>query len=127
MWFGGVGCGITTLGLYYFPAWFAGNVWLVGTIGIIWGALLAAYVPLSALVPSLVKSQKGAAMSVLNLGAGLPTFIGPAIVSLLIGPIGNGGVMWVLAILYFVSALLTKFITLPEDFKEDDPEIAEAN
>lgn len=127
MWFGGIGCGITTLGLYYFPAWFAGNVWLVGTIGIIWGALLAAYVPLSALVPSLVKTEKGAAMSVLNLGAGLPTFVGPAIVSLLIGPIGNGGVMWVLAILYFVSALLTKFITLPADFKEDDPEVAEAN
>ena len=37
--------------------------------------MLAGYVPLSALVPSLVEKDKGAAVSVLNLGAGLATFI----------------------------------------------------
>ena len=58
MWFGGVGCGITTLGLVYVPLWTDGNIYLVGAIGILWGAFLAAYVPLSALVPSLVKEAK---------------------------------------------------------------------
>lgn len=117
MYFGGIGCGVTTLAIYYFPEWFNGNIWIVGLVAILWGGLLAGYVPLSALVPSLVKEDKGAAMSVLNLGAGLPVFVGPAIVGLLIGSIGNAGVIWVLAILYFVSALLTKFITLPEETK----------
>ncbi|WP_299090899.1 MFS transporter [uncultured Metabacillus sp.] len=117
MWFGGVGCGITTLALYYAPQWFSGNIWVVGFIGFLWGALLAGYVPLSALVPSLVKENKGAAMSILNLGAGFPVFLGPAIVGVFIGEIGPQGVVWILAILYFVSALLTKFISVPEQKK----------
>lgn len=114
MWFGGVGCGITTLGLYYVPQWFTGNVFAVAAIGIVWGALLAAYVPLSALVPSLVEKDKGAAMSILNLGAGLPTFVGPAIVGLFIGSLGAKGVVWILALLYFSSAVMTYFIKLPK-------------
>ena len=44
--------------------------------------MLAGYVPLSALVPSLVDKDKGAAVSVLNLGAGLAAFVGPLIVAL---------------------------------------------
>jgi polyol permease family len=112
MWFGGVGCGITTLALFYVPQVATGNFTTVLAAGILWGACLAGYVPLSALVPSLVKKDKGAAIAILNLGAGLPVFVGPAIVGLLFGAIGEEGIIWVLAILYFVSALLTKFITL---------------
>lgn len=82
--------------------------------GVLWGALLAGYVPLSALVPSLVTKGKGAAMAFLNLGAGLSVVAGPLIVRLFIGPLGNAGVIWILAILYFVSAVLTQFITLPK-------------
>lgn len=114
MWFGGVGCGITTLLIYYIPQFSPGNFGLMFAIGIIWGALLAGYVPLSALVPSLVKNDKGAAMAVLNLGAGLCTFIGPAIVAIFIGPIGTTGVVWILAGLYFVGAFLTKYLTIEE-------------
>jgi MFS family permease len=68
-------------------------------------------------VPSLVKKDKGAAMAILNLGAGLPVFVGPAIVGLFIGLVGNGGVIWILATLYFISAILTWFITLPDNAK----------
>jgi polyol permease family len=112
-WFGGVGCGLTTLLLYYIPQYTGGNYWLVMLAGIAWGACLAGYVPLSALVPSLVKKDKGAAMAILNLGAGLPVFVGPAIVGLFIGTMGAEGVIWILAVLYFISAILTRFITLP--------------
>jgi len=115
MWFGGVGCAITTVLFYYSPVWFGGSYWAVMAAGIAWGALLAGYVPLSALVPSLVKEDKGAAMAILNLGAGLPVFVGPAIVGLLISTIGSAGVIWVLAGLYLVSAVLTKFITIPKE------------
>lgn len=115
MWFGGIGCAISTLLFYYSPIWFDGNYWLVMFSGIIWGGLLAGYVPLSALVPSLVKDEKGAAISILNLGAGLPVFIGPAIVGVFIGSIGSEGVVWILAGLYVLSAILTRFITLPKE------------
>lgn len=114
MWFGGVGCAISTVLFYYSPIWFEGSYWAVMAAGIIWGALLAGYVPLSALVPSLVKEDKGAAMAILNLGAGLPVFVGPALVGILIGSIGSEGVIWVLAGLYIVSAILTNFIKIDE-------------
>ena len=117
MWFGGVGCGLSTLLFYYAPVWFGGSYALVLLSGVIWGALLAGYVPLSALVPSLVREDKGAAMAILNLGAGLPVFVGPAIVGLFIGTIGSEGVVWMLAGLYFISAVLTRFITLPVETK----------
>lgn len=120
IWFGGIGCGITTLLLFYTPTWFGGNYWAIMIAGVLWGALLAGYVPLSALVPSLVNKDKGAAMAILNLGAGLPVFIGPAIVGLLIGVIGSEGVVWILAVLYFLSAFLTIFITLPLPSEEQD-------
>lgn len=117
MWFGGVGCGISTLLFYYAPQLVGGNFWLILIPGVLWGALLAGYVPLSALVPSLVRKDKGAALSILNLGAGLPVFVGPAIVGVFIGVVGSGGVIWILAILYFISAFLTRFITLPDNAK----------
>lgn len=59
IWFGGVGCGITTLLFYYSPQFSAGNFWVVMAAGVLWGALLAGYVPLSALMPSLVKRIRG--------------------------------------------------------------------
>lgn len=117
MWFGGIGCALTTLLFYYSPVLFDGSFWLVMLCGILWGALLAGYVPLSALVPSLVKKDKGAAMAVLNLGAGLAVFVGPAIVGIFIGSLGNEGVVWILAGLYVLSAVLTMFITLPDNAK----------
>jgi polyol permease family len=117
MWFGGVGCAVSTLLFFYTPQLVGDNFWVVLMAGVLWGALLAGYVPLSALVPSLVKKDKGAAMAILNLGAGLPVFLGPAIVGLFIGLVGNEGVVWILAALYLISAILTKFITLPDNAK----------
>jgi polyol permease family len=117
MWFGGVGCALSTLLFFYAPQLVGDNFWAVLMAGVLWGALLAGYVPLSALVPSLVNKDKGAAMAILNLGAGLPVFLGPAIVGIFIGLVGNEGVVWILAGLYFLSAILTKFITLPDNAK----------
>ena len=113
IWFGGVGCGITTLLFYYSPQFSSGNFWGVMAAGVLWCALRAGYVPLSALMPSLVKKDKGAAVSVLNLGAGLPVFVGPAIVGVFYRLVGGEGVVWILAGLYLFGAFLTKFITLP--------------
>lgn len=121
-WFGGVGCGLTTLLLYYAPQFSHNSYGMVMLAGIAWGACLAGYVPLSALVPSLVNNNKGAAMAILNLGAGLAVFAGPAIVALFIGSAGAEGVIWILAGLYFLSAVLTRFITLPKPVAEEGGE-----
>jgi polyol permease family len=112
VWFGGVGCGLSTLLFFYSPQWFEGNYTAVMACGILWGACLAGYVPLSALVPSLVEKEKGAAMSILNLGAGLSVFAGPAIVWAFFGTLGAEGVIWILSGLYFLSAVLTHKIKL---------------
>ncbi|WP_200859644.1 hypothetical protein [Sphingobacterium paucimobilis] len=57
-------------------------------------------------------------MSILNLGAGLPVFIGPALVGLCIGIIGSEVIIWLLAGLYLISAILTKYISLPSDNRD---------
>ncbi|WP_332631783.1 MFS transporter [Halalkalibacter flavus] len=118
MWFGGVGCGITFAGLYYVPYFMGANYWATTAIAIAFGACLAAYVPLSALIPSLAPGNRGAAMSILNLGAGLSTFIGPVIVGAFIGTVGVVGIIWIFTGLHIVSALLMKFVTLPKDALE---------
>jgi polyol permease family len=113
IWFGCIGCMITTLLFFYSVQLSGGSFWAVLICGILWGATLSGYVPLSALVPTLVKEDKGAAIAILNLGAGLSVFAGPAIVGLFIGLLGSEGVIWILAGLYLLSAILAKFITLP--------------
>lgn len=114
---GGVGCAITTIALYYVPL-VTQNYALSVFIGILYGATLAGFVPLSALMPSMVPEEdKGSSMAILNLGAGLATFVGPAIVTVFLGVVGRGGVMWVFAIIYAISAILS-FVFLRD---ESDP------
>jgi MFS family permease len=112
---GGVGSAITTLLLYYVPHVFGANYPLCVIAGVLYGATLAGYVPLSALMPSLAPDHRGAAMSMLNLGAGASTWVGPAIVGLFLAPLGVGGVMWIFAALYVISAVLAWTLKLPAE------------
>ncbi|MET9429022.1 MFS transporter [Streptomyces sp. NPDC003036] len=112
-WCGGVGCAVTTLLLYYGTV-SAGDNYAVAMVLVgLFGATLAGYVPLSALMPSLDPAHKGQAMSALNLGAGASTFLGPALVGLFLGPLGVQGVMWIFALMYLASAVMTLFLKLP--------------
>ncbi|OIX85197.1 alpha-ketoglutarate permease [Serratia fonticola] len=114
MWFGCVGCAITTLMFYYVPYFLGPNYLLTVVAAGLFGACLAAFVPLSAIMPTLAPENKGAAMSILNLGAGLSTFVGPAVVGLFIGSLGSGGVIWIFTGLYLFSGVLMKYVTLPK-------------
>lgn len=109
-WFGGVGCAVTVLLFFYAPQ-IVNNFWFILLCGTLWCIMLAGYVPLSALVPSLVSRDKGAAVSVLNLGAGLAAVVGPLIVKIFQTPLGYQGIAWILAGLYIVSAILTRIIS----------------
>lgn len=108
-WFGCIGCAVTSLLFYYSPQ-ILNNYWFILACGALWCICLAGFVPLSALVPSLVENDKGAAVSVLNLGAGAAAFVGPLLVRILEKPVGYTGIAWTLTGLYIVSAVLMRFI-----------------
>ena len=108
-WFGCIGCAVSVLLFYYSPQ-IINSYWFILLCGSLWCICLAGFVPLSALVPSLVESDKGAAVSVLNLGAGASAFVGPLLVRLLQKPLGYSGIAWTLAVLYLISAVLMRFI-----------------
>ncbi len=112
---GSLGSAVTTLLLYFLPTAFGANYPLAVLAAVLYGATLAGYVPLSALMPSLAPKNKGAAMSLLNLGAGASNWVGPAVVALFLTDVGVGGVMGIYAGLYVVSAVLTLFLTVPPE------------
>jgi len=114
-WFGAIGCAISILLLYFVPtALGADYYWVALLVGALYGATLAGFVPISALLPSLAPENKGGAMALLNLGAGAAAFVGPAIVSLFLGPAGAAGVVIIFAALYVVAAIMVRFLKLPE-------------
>jgi polyol permease family/HAD superfamily hydrolase (TIGR01509 family) len=115
---GGIGCAVATLLLYYIPSTFRNHYPLAILVAALYGATLAGYVPLSAIMPSLAPENKGAAISMLNLGAAASAWLGPTIVALFIGPLGVVGVIWIFAILHFISGLLALFLTLPPEVEE---------
>ncbi|MFF2806536.1 MFS transporter [Streptomyces sp. NPDC058000] len=112
-WFGGAGCTLSTLLLYYVPTAAGPNFPLALLVAAFYGATLAGYVPISALMPSLEPRHKGQALAALNLGAGASTFVGPAVVAAFVGPLGVEGVVWIFAGMYAVSCALTLFLKLP--------------
>jgi MFS family permease len=83
-WFGCVMCGVGMLLLYYVPLLGRPNVALVMLCWAVFGIGLAGFVPLTALVPSMVPPEdRGSALAVYTLAAGLSAFVGPALVGLL--------------------------------------------
>ena len=102
---GGFGCTLTTLALYYVPLT-THSYTLSVVAGMLYGATLAGYVPLSALTPMLAPEHRGEALSLLSLGASAAMVFGPGMVTLLFGTVGLAGIMWIFAGLYFVSGML---------------------
>ncbi|MEV0370795.1 MFS transporter [Streptomyces sp. NPDC050636] len=114
-WVGGAGCTLSTLLLFYVPEAAGANFPLALAVAAFYGATLAGYVPVSALMPSLEPKHKGQALAALNLGAGASTFVGPAVVAAFVGPLGVEGVVWIFAGMYAVSTVLALFLKLPDD------------
>lgn len=102
-WFGAIGMFIATLLLYFVPIWFGPNVWLTAAAVVVFGFALAAYVPLSALMPALEPHRRGSAVALLNLAAGLSQFVGSLLVTLLWDTLGTTGTVIALACTYLVS------------------------
>lgn len=115
-WIGCIGCSVTIALLYFVPVAFGADYyWLALVVGALYGLTLSGWVAVSALVPSLAPNNRGGAMALLSLGAGASAFVGPGIVSLLLDPLGPGGVVIVFSALYLVAAVLVWFCKLPPE------------
>lgn len=110
---GACGCAVTTLGLVYVPHTFGANYALTMAAGMLYGAALAGFVPIAAIMAVLAPESRGAAMSIMNLGSGLSMFAGPAIAGLIIPVMGVSGVIWVFAAMYVLSAVLSYMLKIP--------------
>ncbi|MGP4021310.1 MFS transporter [Saccharopolyspora sp. 5N708] len=106
-WFGCVGCAVATP-LWFFAAVASQSFAVTATCGVVYGVLLAGFVPLSALMPSMVAPKdKGSALAVLNFGAGGAAFVGPVVVTILYPLVGGGGVTVAFSLMYIAVAFLS--------------------
>lgn len=116
-WVGGVAYAVVLILVYYTPHIFGHNMIVMTFVICLCGVTMAGYVPLSALFPMLAPKNKGAAMSILNLGAGLSAFLAPAIVGLVFESLGAQGVLFIYAGCYILSAILTPFLKTPSELE----------
>lgn len=106
-WFGCVGCAISAP-LWYFASVAAASFTVAALMGAIFGILLAGFVPLTALMPSMVQQKdKGASLAILNLGAGGAAFLGPVTVTLIYPAFGGAGVAIAFGVMYVIVAVLS--------------------
>lgn len=114
MWFSGTLCGVASIAVCYAPVLFGHSTLALFLALALYAIGLGAFGPLSALIPTLLPENKGAAISCLNLGSGLSNFAGPFIVTVCVAPLGVEGTLWVIAVLYFAASLMTVPLRLPE-------------
>jgi polyol permease family len=115
-WFGCIMCAVGVLLLYYLPLLVGPNVALVMVCWAVFGIGLAGFVPLTALVPSMVPpDDRGSALAVYTLAAGLSAFVGPALVGMLGGVAHMGVLIWTFAALYVVAAAVTCVLRTDSD------------
>ncbi|QBI54055.1 MFS transporter [Streptomonospora litoralis] len=113
--FGCLGCAAATP-LWYFAAVSTESFAITIAMGCLYGVLLAGFVPLSALMPSMVQHKdKGAALAILNFGAGGAAFVGPVVVTLFYPLVGGGGVALIFSGLYLAVAALSTRLKDPSD------------
>lgn len=115
---GAMGCAAATLLLYYVPIAAGGRhaFALAVCCGVLYGFTLAGFVPLSALMPALAApGEAGEALAVLNLGSGLASFLGPALVAAFRPALGVGGIIWLFTALYALAAVASRFLTASSD------------
>lgn len=124
LWLGAVGSTISTPLFFFMPQAFPHDFLIASIFGAFYGLTLACFVPLSALAPALAPHNKAAALSVLSLGAGASTWVGPAVVAIFLDGFGLEGVVWAFTGLYALSAVMTAFLKDPEPVFE--PKLTQA-
>jgi MFS family permease len=102
--FGCLGCALA-VPIWYFGAIASQSFLITAILGAVYGIVLAGFVPLSALMPSMVAvKDKGAALAILNTGAGGAALLGPLTVTALFPLFGGGGVVLAYCVMYLIVA-----------------------
>lgn len=115
-WFGCVLCAVGMLLLFYVPQVVGPNFAILTLCWAVFGIGLAGFVPLTALTPALVAPEdRGSALAVYTLAAGLSAFVGPALVALLGGAANMTLLVWVFVGMYLLGALLCLVLRSSED------------
>lgn len=118
VYFGGTLCGIGSVCLWLMPVLFGKNIIALFLALTLYAIGLAAFVPLTALIPNLVSEEdQGSAISALNLGSGLSNFVGPLIVSSFFKISGMGGTLIIIGIIYLTASLLAIFLKTSDELK----------
>ncbi|GHF40826.1 MFS transporter [Streptomyces morookaense] len=113
--FGGVLGAVGCLLCSYLPA-AAGHNFPVAAVAVaVYGAGLAGYVPLPAMMVAQAPGRRGQVMGVYTLGAGLSVAVGPLIGTLSYGSFGFRGLVWIYAALLLLNAVLCLCVTSPGD------------
>ncbi|MGE8081671.1 MFS transporter [Peribacillus loiseleuriae] len=113
-YFGCIGVAIACLLFYYVPITFGPNFWLMVCVSGFFGAVLGAFAQMSAIFAAIDPENRGAAMSIHNLSAGLSQFIAPALAGLLFTLFGTEGLVWSLAGFYLLGFVLANFLKIEQ-------------
>ena len=117
-WFGVFGSAVGLLAWWYIPHLVtAGSDWgyylsLLG--GILFGVMLAGFVPMGAIMPALAPEHKGAAMAMYTTAAGGAAFLGSAVVAIVVPFAGDVGAVWAFVVLYAIAFVMMGFLKVPE-------------
>ncbi|MEU1984086.1 MFS transporter [Nocardia sp. NPDC019395] len=125
-WFGCVMCAVGMLLLYYVPQIVGPNFVVTLLCWAVFGIGLAGFVPLTALMPALVPApDRGSALAIYSLAAGLSAFVGPAIVGALGGTAHMTALIWTFVVLYLLAAAAS--VTLRSTVDPGDAEFEPAD
>jgi MFS family permease len=122
-WFGVFGSAVGILAWWYIPHLVEPGsdlgyyLSLLG--GVLFGVMLAGFVPMGAIMPALTPEHKGAAMAMYTTAAGGAAFLGSAVVAI-VRPWGGGvGTVWAFVLLYAAAFVMISFIKVPDRDPED--------
>lgn len=117
-WFGVFGSALGLLAWWYVPhlvepgsTW---GYWLTVLAGVTFGILLAGFVPMGAIMPTLTPRHKGAAMAMYTTAAGGAAFLGSAVVAIVRPWGGEVGAVWAFVALYGLAFFLMRFLEVPQ-------------
>jgi len=98
--------------------------WATTAAGTIFGIMLAGFTPMGAVIPALVPSNRGAAMSMYATAAGGAVFLGTLVVAAVLPWGGNTGVVWAFVALYALAFVGLTVIKFPDPIRDAQQEKA---
>jgi MFS family permease len=117
-WFGVAGSAVGLLAWWYVPHVLphSPTSFVISVCaGVLFGVLLAGFVPMGAIMANLIPGRSGPAMAMYTTAAGGAALTGPAVVAAVRPFFGGVGVVWAFVVLYAAAFVMTFFLKLPRE------------